>query len=285
MKRIRIRVVLLACWLVVFFGGVQWLGPTGISQFTYAFGLAMVLLGLAAPRLVRVPLWFSLSAPVAVFLLFKALVGAPLLGIALPVVITEVCAILLTTFLAFWVSGAITEFESAIAHITIGRRDKVIEPASAGQGSLYREVRRARNHQRPLSLLAIAIEEKSIAGALDRMVQEAQLSLMKQYMLSGVSKRLCDKLEDCDIVVQNSDHFLVLLPETRPEDLPRLVERLRQDIAEQVGVELRIGAASLPQDGFTYEGLLKQAIEEMKADLPSELAIELARLTVGRHVP
>lgn len=284
MKRIRARVIALACWLVVFYSADQLLEPINISRFTYAFGLAMVVLGLIAPRLNRIPLWFFLAAPAVIFMISKALLGFQLLGSALPLTLTEICAIVLTTFLAHWVSSAITEFENAIAHITIGRRDKFVEPGSTGQGTIYREVRRARNHQRPLALLAIAIEEKSIRVALDRMVQEAQLSMMKQYMLSGVSKTLCDKLEDCDIVVQSNDHFLVLLPETRPEDLPRLLDRLRQDVSAQVGVDLRIGTASLPQDGFTYEGLLKQATEEMREEVPSELAIELERLTVGRHL-
>jgi len=284
MKRIRIRVILLACWLVVFYRAEQLFEPNNFSQFTFAFVLAMVLLTLLAPRLTRIPLWFFLAAPAVVFLIFKALTGAQLVGNALPITVTELCAIVVTTLLAHWVSSAISEFETAIAHITIGRRDKVIEPAGTGHSTLYREVRRARNHQRPLALLAIAVEEKSIKVALDRMVQEAQLSMMKQYMLSGVSRTLCDKLEDCDIVVQSNDHFLVLLPETTPEDLPHLVERLRQDVSDQVGIDLRIGTASLPKDSFTFEGLLEQATDEMREGVPSELFVDLERLSIERHI-
>jgi GGDEF domain-containing protein len=161
----------------------------------------------------------------------------------------------------------VSEFESAIAHITIGRRSQAAEPPLPGRGSIYREIRRARNYERPLALMAVAVEEKSVQVALDRMVQEAQLTLMKQYALSGVSKVLCEELEDCNVVVQSNGHFLIGLPEVTPEQLPSLMERLRQLVSEQVGVSLKIGAASLPQDGLTFEGLQDKAIKDMASDL------------------
>ena len=181
--------------------------------------------------------------------------------------IAEVCAIVITILLARWVSSAVSEFESAIAHITIGRRGQAPEP---GSGSIYREIRRARNYERPLALMAIAVEEKSVRVALDRMVQEAQLTMMKQYALSGVSKVLCEELEDCNVVVQSNGHFLIGLPEVTPEQLPALMERLRQLVSEQVGVSLKIGTASLPQDGLTFEGLQDKAIKDMASELEQQ---------------
>jgi GGDEF domain-containing protein len=165
------------------------------------------------------------------------------------------------------VSSAISEFEDAIAHITMGQAGPVAEPPMVGQGLIYREVRRARNHERPLTLIAVAIEEKSVKIALDRMVQEAQLAMIKQYARAAVSKALRDDLEDCDVVVQGDDYFLIALPEVTPEQLPRLMERLRGLVSERVGVTLSIGAASLPQDALTFEGLTDKAVSEMKSNL------------------
>ena len=166
---------------------------------------------------------------------------------------------------------AIFDFENAVADITLSHREKVIETTTEGQGILYREVRRARNHQRPLAVMAISIDENSIKDALDRIVKEAQDSIIRQFTLANVSKTLCEKLEDCDIVVQTNNHFLVLLPETKPDDLPGLIDRLRKQVVDQVGVELKIGTASLPQDGFTFEGLLDKATLEMEASIKSRL--------------
>ncbi|MDH4187387.1 MAG: hypothetical protein OEV08_10340, partial [Nitrospira sp.] len=140
---------------------------------------------------------------------------------------------------------------------------KLPEPFSTGQGEMYREVRRARHHQRPLTLMAIGVEERSIRVALDRMVQEVQQAMMKQYVLSGVARTLCDELEDYSIIAQRNDHFLALLPEVTPGKSRDLIERLRRAVSEQVGVALQIGIASFPEDAVTFESLVEKAVEEM----------------------
>jgi hypothetical protein len=128
----------------------------------------------------------------------------------------------------------------------------------------------------------VAIEEKSLRLNLDRIVQEAQLGMIKHYALSRVAKLLCDRLEDCDIIVQNNEHFLILLPETKPEDLPGLIERLRRQVSEQVGVEVNIGTASLPYDSYTLEGLIDQATKGIKMDLAGDF-LKLEKLPVDRQ--
>jgi hypothetical protein len=268
MKQIRFRVAVLVCWLILFDSFGRLIDPLDITAVASMMVLIAAVLTLIAPGLARGPVGVILAIPILLFLVLKAATGAGVLGMDTFLTITEVCAIAITILLARWVSSAVSEFESAIAHITIGRRGQAPAPPVPGSGSIYREVRRARNYERPLALMAVAVEEKSVQVALDRMVQEAQLTLMKQYALSGVSKVLCEELEDCNVVVQQSNgHFLIGLPEVTPEQLPALMERLRQLVSEQVGVSLKIGTASLPQDGLTFEGLQGKAIEDMESDL------------------
>jgi hypothetical protein len=284
MKRLRRQVIILACWLVGFCSAEQLLEPIDISSVTYIFIFGIMIVILVTPRVARVPLWVLLTAPIPVFLTIKYWIN-PLVGsVAILLTIAEVCAIVLTTFLAYQVSMAINEFENAVTHIMVGQPKRITENASQGAGVLYREVRRARNHQRPLSLMALAIDEKSLKLDLDRIVQEAQQAMMKQYAQSGLSKILCEKLEDCDTIVQNNGHFLVLLPETMPADLPGLIDRLRQQVSDQLGIELNIGAAFLPQDSYTLEGLVAKATRGMKTDLASELFLELERMSLKQDV-
>jgi len=284
MKRIRVRVIILACWLVVFCNLERFLELLNVSRFVFAIALVMMMIALIVPHIARIPFWVILTAPVPILLLFKAWTGALADSISIPHLFMEVCIISLTTLLAYWVNMAVSEFENSVAHITVGRHDNLAETTSVGKGLIYREVRRARNHQRPLTLMTVAVDEKSIKVALDRMVQEAQLAMMKQYMLSDISKTLCNKLEDSDIIVQSDDHFLIVLPETTPDALPGLIDRLRQHVSDEVGVNLKIGAASLPLDGFTLEGLVDKATSEMQADLGSKPLIEIERLPVRQNV-
>ncbi len=283
MKRIRFRIIILTCGLVVLSNLERLLEPLHYNGLTYMIALVMVLIALIGPRVVRIPLWMILTAPVLLLLIYEAWIGLLGQSISIPFILVEGFSIGLTALLAHWVNLAISEFESSVAHITIGHHSKSPEPDSVGQGLIYREVRRSRNHQRPLTLMTIEVDEKSIKVALDRMVQQAQLAMMKQYTLSNVSKTLCDKLEDSDIIVQRNDHFLIVLPETRPEHIPGVIERLRQQVSDQVGVDLKIGTASLPIDGFTLEGLIDKATAEMQADLEPHRISEIERLAVNQN--
>jgi GGDEF domain-containing protein len=266
MKKMRWLVAILVIWLLAFYNLERLGGSVGITSVAYAFVLAMVVITMLVSHLSRVPLWVLLVVPIPIFLVLKAWAGLRVWGAAIPLTVTEMSAIVLTTILARCVSAEVSEFESAVAHITMGQIGKPPEPFSARQGDIYREVRRARNYQRPLMLLAVRVEEESVQVALDRMVKEAQQAMMKQYVLSGISKTLCDELADCNIVAQSSDHFVVLLPEVTPEELPDLIGQLRRAVSEQVGVTLRIGAASLPKDALTFDGLMEKAIGEMDTE-------------------
>jgi GGDEF domain-containing protein len=114
------------------------------------------------------------------------------------------------------------------------------------------------------------------------MVQEAQQAMMKQYVLSGVSKTLCNELEDYDIIAKRNDHFLVLLPEATPDRLPDLIKQLRKAVSERVGVTLQIGTASLPENAITFEGLVEKAEEKMAAEPKSFLQ---PQWPTAQHMP
>jgi GGDEF domain-containing protein len=283
MKRMRFIVAALIVWLFLFYNIERFSDPINLSSVAYTFVPLMAVLTILVPRLRKVPLGVLLVVPIPIFLVFKAWVGRPIWGTAIPLTVTEICVIALTTILARWVSNGLSEFESAIAHITIGQVGKLPEPFSTGQGEMYREVRRARHHWRPLMLMAIGVEEESIQIVLDRMVQEVQQAMMKQYVLSGVARTLCDELEDYNTIAQRDDHFLALLPEITPEKLTDLIERLRRAVSEQVGVTLQIGTASFPEDALTFESLMGKAVGEMNAKPEPGHSMRSQRLTTEHH--
>jgi GGDEF domain-containing protein len=263
MKRMRFLVAILIIWLFFLYNIERLSRPININRVAYIFVPIMAVLAIVVPRLRQVPLGVLLVGPVPIFLVLKAWLGYPIWGTAIPLTVTEVCVIALTTIMARRVSNGLSEFENAIANITIGQAGKLPEPFSTGQGEMYREVRRARQYQRPLMLMAIGVEEESVQVALDRMVQEVQQAMMKQYVLSGVARTLCDELEDYNIIAQRNDHFLALLPEVTPGKSRDLIERLRRAVSEQVGVALQIGIASFPEDAVTFESLVEKAVGEM----------------------
>ena len=282
MKRMRLLVAVLIAWLFFFYNIERLSRFVDITAVTYTFVPAMAIVTVLTPGLRRIPAWAHVIAPIPVFLIVETLLKDELWGAYLALTVTEVCAIVLTTILARKVSMGISEFESAVDNITIGQIDNPPGPFSAGQGEIYRQVRRARDHQRPLTLMALRVEEESIQVALDRMVQEAQQAMMKQYVLSGVTKTLCNELEDYNIIATRNDHFLILLPEVTPDRLPDLIRQLRKAVSERVGVTLQVGTASLPENAITFEGLVEKAEEKMAAEPKSFLR---PQWPTARHMP
>ena len=259
MRRLRILVVALILWLLFFFSIERIVAPINISRVAYPFAPLMAILTLLIPAFRRASLWVLLAAPIPIFLFLKALAGYQVLGATLPLTIIEIGAISLTTLLARSISNGLNEFEQAIAHITLGQVDEAAYKNLHGHAEMYREVRRARQYERPLSLLAIEIDEQSIQVALDRIVREAQDTLMKRYVISDIARVLCDELEDYNLITQGNHHFLVMLPEIAQERVKELANRLQNLVAQQVGVRLIIGAASFPGDAVTIETLIEKA--------------------------
>ena len=283
MKRMRFLVAMLFIWLFLFYNIERLSKPVDIDGVAYIFVPIVAALTVSIPRMRQVPLWLLLVVPVPIFLVLKAWRGSPVWGAAMPLTVTEICVLAVTIILARWVSNGVGEFESAIAHITIGEVDMLAEPFSKGQAAMYRELRRARHHQRPLAVMAVGVEEESVQVALDRMVQEVQQAMMKRYVLSDVAKTLCHRLEDYNVIAQTNDHFLILLPEVTQDLLPDLVSRLRQTVSEQVGVTLQIGIAAFPNDAVTFDSLVEMAVKEMNGARKLERSVHSQPLATEHY--
>jgi GGDEF domain-containing protein len=278
-KRLRLTVAVLIIWLFFFYNIERFIAPINITGVSYALVPLIVALIISIPHLRRVPLWAQSIISVATFLVLKEIryrVG----GGDLPWTVTEACAIVVTVWLAHLVSDQVSEFENALARITIGHDDELSESFLTGQAEMYRELRRARHHNRPLALMAIGIEEQSLQVALDRMVKEVQQTMMRRYVLADVSKTLCDALEDYNIIARDNDHFLVLLPEVTSEEMAKLVDNLYQTVSKQVGVIPKIGTASYPNDAVTFDSLVEKAIENMKEKRETEPRLRLEQLVM-----
>jgi GGDEF domain-containing protein len=259
----RLYIVLLFFWLLLFFSVERLIETVNIARVAYPIAPVMATVAILSPRYVRAPLWLLLGLIAPILITAKVLAGYQVWGASFPLTVTEGAAIAVTTILAYWVGQGIGEFESAVARITIGPAENQPGSFADGQAEMYREVRRARHHHRPLSLMAIGIEDGSVQVVLDRMVRETQQALMKRYVLSDVARALCKELEDYNLIAQANDHFLVLVPEASAQDVQGLSTRLGQAVSEQVGVTLRIGAASFPDDAVTFESLMGKARAEM----------------------
>ncbi len=274
MKRLRFLITIIILWLFLLYSIERLSEPINISAMAYVFIAAVAALTVLIPRLHQVPVWLIVGGPVLVFLALKIWQGHhPQWDKAIPLVVTEMSFIALTSLLARQVNHMLGEFEKAAADLTIGMVGKSICPFATGQGEMYREVRRARTHQRPLSIMAIGLEEKTLLALLPRMLAEAQQAMGKHIALSGIAKVLDEELEDYHIIAKQNNHFIVLLPETDQKDLTTLERQLYEAVSKRMGVTLKIGSSSLSNSVVTFERLVEEATVAM--EIREEAAIDM----------
>lgn len=280
MKRLRLLIVTIVFWLFLLYNIERLSQPINISSTAYIFVAIVAALTILIPQLHRLSLWLTLGTPIVLFLTIKSWEGYRLWGTAIPLTVTELSFIALTSLLARQVNHSLGEFEQVMTDITIETIGKQTEPFATGQGEMYREVRRARTHQRPLSLMALGIDEETLQNPLPRIVSEAQQSMRKHLALAGIARVMDEELEDYHIIAKQNSHFIVLLPETDQKTMSTLKDRLHKAVAEQMGITLKTGMSSLSQDVITFERLVKEATDDMEtAQQPTPSTIS----TVIRH--
>jgi len=284
MKTIRIRLIILEIWLVfVCIIAAQLNSITfGIQMVVVVF--AILLAAVVLPQISKIPFWFILIFLTSLFLISQFLLTdySGLLPILLTIV--DVFAIGITALLSRWANLALLDYEKTITNTLSEENNNISESFVSGLGLVYREVRRARNHQRPLALLSISVDKNSIVSSDNGSENNIKQPKKMKVIFQDLSKLLINQLEDCTIIVQNTDHFLAALPETTPGDLAFVVKRLRQKACEQMSIEIKIGAATLPEDECTFEGLFERVTQLMIKDRQPEFCESADSFSVERQI-
>ncbi|MBN1874057.1 MAG: hypothetical protein JXA33_07490 [Anaerolineae bacterium] len=260
----RLAIASLIFWFFLFYNVERLSRIINITDIAYIFVPLVIILIVLLRQSRQLSLGLLLGGPVTVFVILKTLFKSGVWTDTLLLTITEISFLIVSIILARWVALGIGEFEDAIAHITIGQAQVSIPSFATGQAEMYRELKRARHHQRPLALVAVSVDKQSIDVAVDRMVRDTQLVMMRQYVLSDVGRKLCDMLDDYNIIAHNNDRFFILLPEMPAAHLEGLTQRLYDVVVEEMGVRLQIGAAAFPGDAMTFDALVKKATKDMK---------------------
>ena len=93
----------------------------------------------------------------AALLAVKQGLGYPTFHAALPITITEYGALAVSLLLAAGVSRQFEHYRKALVHLLVGDLQDRSQAFQDGQAALYREIRRARVFERPLTLVTLDI--------------------------------------------------------------------------------------------------------------------------------
>lgn len=258
MKAIRFWVVVLLGWLFLLYNIERLSSPINIASFVYVMTIILAALVIFFPRLQRISLPWLLLIPLPFFLGLKYWLGYRIAGGNLPITVTEICTISLTILLARQVVLPLEEIRELISDVMIGHLKRLSQSFDLGQSDMYREVRRARAHHQPLALLMVSIADETAELSVDRFIKEMQQEIVKKYISARLAQLLLRELKDYDIITQRDDHFITLLPGISREDVPEIVKILKSRAKEKLGLTLKIGAATFPEE-VTFEKLVESA--------------------------
>lgn len=269
MKALRFWFITILGWFFLLYNAERLSEPINIASFIYILTAALAILIILFPWVQRISLAWLFVMPLPLFFTLKMWLGYPIGGKNLPITITEICALGLTIILARRIGLGLEEFREAATSAMISHLKNLAVSFEDGQGEMYREVRRARVHQRPLALLAIAATDDSIELSVDRFIEEVQRESIKKYIVARLAGFLSEEMRDYDIVAQRGDHFITLLPGVSSEDVSGVAKKLEDAAKERLGLTLKIGVSTFPEE-VTFERLVTRA----EADVRHPVTVE-----------
>jgi hypothetical protein len=274
MKRLRYWFIGLCIWFF-FLYNVERIGePINLATFVYIYAIVVAVLLILIPALQRISFAWLLIGSMVPYLFLKSSLNYSLSLGELPIIVTEICALGITMFLTRHLGRRLESIYETLADLTIGHLGEEAVPFSTGQSLIYSEIRRARLYSRPATLLAISATKESVELSIDYFVQEAQREIVKQYIAARISDLLIKELNDCDIVARRQDHFVTLLPEATRETVLEVVNRIKEEAAEKLNLDLKIGWATFPEEAVTFESMLAIAENQMATNNKEEIKHE-----------
>lgn len=241
-----------------------------IASPIYVAAVVMVVLGLVLPQFTRIALWQLqllglVSFLVAVFVGHRPVWGGAYTYISL----FELIAVLITTLLAYSVGRLCADFLRAVRALMFVDMDGRVYDAEHAEGLLKREMQFARRANRPLSVMVVDVDTDGSVQKLLPTEVEIQKILAKRHNMIAVTRLLSRSLRRTDFVVDQTDdgRIVLVMPEMQKSQTMATIARLNQRVQQRLGVKLRYGVASFPEQGVTFEELIHQAETTLRPNI------------------
>ena len=269
MTRFRFWLVTLLTWLAIVFNLERIHEPINIASFVYVLAGILAAAIVVVPPMRKATLSVLAAGCISLMVVLKAFLGYEVVGPSLPITVTEATIILITVALSHQIARHTRRFEVTAADVATARWQTRPNTLDAGQTEMYRELRRAREFDRPLSVVALEATSDTLKLSIDRMIEEVRREMIQRYVEVRLTDTLQSEVQDFDLVAHHAGRFILLLPETDGERAEELAARLASRVEQELGLSLRIGTAAFPSDEVTLSGLVERAESSMAEPKPN----------------
>jgi hypothetical protein len=255
-------VLLLISWATLMGLALTRTPELGIDLFVVAMPLAGLIAATSKPRTWRVPSALWIPAIAASHAALRMALGGGgetnVVGMAGGVV-----AIGVGLWLGWETGAKLRRLEDALEGI-IEAPTELPEMHGKGEEAMLREMRRARRHQRPLAVVSLVPARPIRREELDRILAEMRRSAVDHYTDARLASLLVERVDASSVVTKEGDHFVVLLTETDRTEAQQAVARIEHEFSKELGISVRCGISSFPDEETTLTGLLETSELEMR---------------------
>ncbi|MFN8455465.1 MAG: hypothetical protein U0401_12495, partial [Anaerolineae bacterium] len=182
--------------------------------------------------------------------------------------ITEATLLIAPIWISYRFAQAMHDFESAVMNITLVSNSERVRPLKDATEDIEVEMFRSRNSHQPLSIMVVEPKPESVQVALHRAVEEVQQTMMYSYVINSMAQRLSKYLRRTDLILEQREQgrFVILCPDTNSRELKLITEYVETIADLELGVSVRCGAATFPDQALTFEELVHQAQNRLPQD-------------------
>lgn len=284
MTHLRRTIVIFIIYLTIFYNLERIdFGATNvidISSFVYIVSFLAGLSVITIPflwrhnRLVPLSIWLTIYAIGKLLLMQQR----PIFGGSFSYLsIAEAALISIAVLLGRELAVDLHDFEEAVRNITLSGVSRRIKSLEQANEEIEIEILRSRRHNRPLAVIVVEPDEKSIQAQLHRAIQEIQQAMMARYIVTSLARVIGNQLRRSDLVIDQHEQgrFIIFSPDTNAQELAILLERVRAATSKQLNINLNLGYASFPEQAFTFDELVRLAEQKL---IPQEKALAMTDL-------
>ncbi|HEY0601302.1 MAG TPA: hypothetical protein VGD58_00260 [Herpetosiphonaceae bacterium] len=236
-----------------------------ISYGAYIAAVMMIIVGLTLPQWRRRSHWLVGVLAVVSFIVASSIDDRPAWGGGYTYLsLFELFAIITTATLAYTVGRLSADFIDTVRSLIFTDTEGRVYDMNEAENLIKREMQYTRRVNRPLSILVL--EADGARADLQVTAQEIQRLLAKRYSMMALARLMGRTLRRTDFILDHAKEgrLVLVAPEMHKEQTAAIVERLNDQARRRLGISLRSGVASFPDQGVTFEELLYQAEQDMQ---------------------
>ncbi|NIV11988.1 MAG: hypothetical protein GWN62_12165 [Aliifodinibius sp.] len=246
--------------------------PNVINLQTYVYILVtvLVIVPIAYPKIINLGVFYGLVGWLAIYFIIKIVFypeNIPYFGSGnIYLMVTELSLIFMTYVVSYQLTNYVKDIETTLETMMLFGVQKQIKELHKSEDFIKSEFYIGRRYNIPLSLLALELDDESVAVVFSKTIQEMQKRLSNRYAILHLTKVLRNHLRGSDnlLVDLENQRLCVLSFGTDSTGIKKLREKVMNISENELEVKIFSGLASFPEDAQTFEGLLEKSLEHIK---------------------